>query len=80
MAGAELLVCPAASSALILGYLGMKQCHLGDAADGLVADSHIDIGAERQVEVDARAEFDEAHVVFDFGFDAGVPLRRQSGA
>lgn len=48
----------------------METRYFGDAANGGVADADEYIGAERQVYVDARAEFDEAQVLVDASFVA----------
>ncbi len=52
--------------------VGAQTADGGDAADGLVVECDVDLGAEGEVQVYTRAEFNEAHVVFDACLHAGV--------
>ena len=54
--------------------LSRQTRYFGDTAYGFVADLGIYLGIERQIDVDARAEFDKSHVILYRGLIAGLRI------
>lgn len=45
--------------------LGIESTHFGDTTDGFVAEFHQQCCRFREIKIDSRPEFDEAHMVFN---------------